>query len=135
MVFPVGTKSSDTKPIHSGSVGGEYTPSGVELHGKLNELVCAVMGVPSDLIVGSGSSVSARESYRRFSSATVFPLLQTIVSEWTRLVGPMEFNLDAMRAADQTGISRAFGSKAKAVQSLVQSGMALDEALAVAEID
>ena len=135
VVFPLGRTGSDTRPIHTGSVSGEYTPSGVELHGKLNELVCAVMGVPSDLIVGSGSSVSARESYRRLASATIFPLLQTIMQEWVRLVGPMEFNLDAMRAADQTGISRAFGSKAKAVQSLVQSGMALDEALAVAEID
>ena len=135
VVFPLGRTGSDTRPIHTGSVSGEYTPSGVELHGKLNELVCAVMGVPSDLIVGSGSSVSARESYRRLASATIFPLLQTIMQEWVRLVGPMTFNLDAMRAADQTGISRALGSKAKAVQSLVQSGMALDEALAVAEID
>ena len=53
VVFPLGRAGSDTRPIHTGSVSGEYTPSGVELHGKLNELVCSVMGVPSDLIVGS----------------------------------------------------------------------------------
>ena len=135
VVFPVGHKSNDTKPIHSGSVGGGFTPSNVELHGKLGELICATLGVPSDLIVGSGSSVSARESYRRFSSATIGPLLDVVMQEWRRLVGPITYNLDALRASDQVSISRALGSKAKAVQSLVQSGMALDEALAVVEID
>ena len=135
VVFPLGKVASDTRPVHTGSVGGEYSTAGVELHGKLNELVCSVMGVPSDLIVGSGSSVSARESYRRLSSATIFPMLQTIMQEWEATVGPMKFNLDALRASDQVGISRALGSKAKAVQSLVQSGMALDEALAAMEID
>ena len=57
------------------------------------------------------------------------------MQEWRRLVGPITYNLDALRASDQVSISRALGSKAKAVQSLVQSGMALDEALAVVEID
>ena len=135
VVFPVGTKSSDTKPIHSGSVGGEFTTAGVDLHGKLNELVCAVMGVPSDLIVGSGSSVSARESYRRLASATIFPLLQTIMQEWEATVGPMKFNLDALRASDQTGISRAIGSRAGAVSKLVAAGVPLPEALSIAGID
>ena len=135
VVFPLGRTGSDTRPIHTGLIAGEYSTAGVDLHGKLNELVCSAMGVPSDLIVGSGSSVSARESYRRLSSATIFPLLQTITQEWEATVGPMKFNLDALRASDQVGISRALGSKAKAVQSLVQSGMALDEALAVVEID
>ena len=135
VVFPLGRAGSDTRPIHTGLIAGEYSTAGVDLHGKLNELVCAVIGVPSDLIVGSGSSVSARESYRRLASATIFPLLQTIMQEWGRLVGPMKFDLSALRASDQVGISRALGSKAKAVQSLVQSGMALDEALAVVGID
>ena len=135
VVFPVMRGGHDSKPIHTGEVGGSYSTAGVELHGKLGELICSVLGCPSDLIVGSGSSVSARESYRRFSSATIFPILQNIMEEWGRKVGPMKFNLDALRASDQVGISRALGSKAKAVQSLVQSGMALDEALAVVEID
>ena len=135
VVFPLGRTGSDTRPVHTGSVGGEYTPSSVELFGKLGELVCSVLGVPSDLIVGAGSSVSARESYRRFSSATIAPLLDVVMQEWRRLVGPITYNLDALRASDQTGISRAIGSKAKAVQSFVQSGMALDEALIKAGVD
>ena len=135
VVFPLGKVSSDTGPIHTGSVGGEYSTAGVELHGKLGELVCSVMGVPSDLIVGSGSSVSARESYRRLASATIFPLLQTIMQEWESKVGPMKFNLDALRASDQVGISRALGSRATTVSKLVSAGVSLDEALSLAGVD
>ena len=135
VVFPVMRGGHDSKPIHTGSVGGEYTTAGVELHGKLNELVCSVMGVPADLIVGSGSSVSARESYRRLASATIFPLLQTIMQEWSRKVGPMTFDLSALRASDQVGISRALGSRANAVSKLVASGVPLDQALDLAGID
>ena len=135
VVFPLGKVASDTRPIHTGSVSGEYSTAGVELHGKLTELVCAVLGVPSDLIVGSGSSVSARESYRRLSSATIGPLLQTIVSEWSRKVGPMEFNLDALRAADDVSKSRALGSRANAVSKLVSAGVDLSEALSMVGID
>ena len=135
VVFPVGTKSSDTKPIHSGEVGGEFTTGAVELFGKLGELICSTLGVPSDLIVGSGSSVSARESYRRLSSATIAPLLDIVMQEWRRLVGPITYNLDALRASDQTGISRAVGSRAGAVQKLVAAGVDLNEALQMAGID
>ena len=135
VVFPVGSKSSDAKPIHSGSVGGEYSTAGVELHGKLNELVCSVLGVPSDLVVGSGSSVSARESYRRLASATIFPLLQTIMQEWGRLVGPMKFDLSDLRASDQTGISRAVGSRAVAFKNFVAGGVDVDRALQLAGLD
>ena len=95
----------------------------------------AVMGVPSDLVVGSGSSVSARESYRRLASATIFPLLQTIMQEWSRKVGPVTFDLSALRASDQVGISRALGSRANAVSKLVLAGVSLDEALSLAGVD
>ena len=135
VVFPLGKASSDTRPIHTGSVSGEYTTAGVELLGKLGELVCGLLGVPSDLIVGSGSSVSARESYRRLSSATISPLLQTIMQEWGRKVGPMTFDLSALRAADDVAKSRALGSRANAVSKLVAAGVPLDEALTLAGVD
>ena len=135
VVFPLGKTGGDTRAVHAGSVGGEYSTAGVELHGKLGEVICSVLGVPSDLIVGSGSSVSARESYRRFSSATIGPLLDIVMQEWRRLVGPITYNLDALRASDQTGISRAVGSRATAVQKLVAAGVDLNEALQMAGID
>ena len=135
VVFPLGKASSDTRPIHAGSVGGEYSTAGVELHGKLGEQVCSVLGVPSDLIVGSGSSVSARESYRRLSSATISPLLGVVMHEWQVKVGPIKFNLDALRASDEVSRARAVGSKANAVSRLVDSGLPLDQAMAVVGIE
>ena len=136
VVFPVMRGGHDSKPIHTGSVGGEYSTAGVELHGKLNELVCSVMGVPSDLIVGSGSSVSARESYRRLSSATISPLLQNVMQEWSRKIGtPMKFDLSALRASDEVSRARAVGSRANAVSRLVASGVPLSEALELAGVD
>ena len=135
VVFPVSRAGSDSKAIHTGSVGGEFSASGVELFQQLTAVVCSVMGCPPALIVPGSSDGSGKEAFRRFSSATVSPLLMVVMEEWRRLVGPMTFNLNSLRAADAAGIARATGSKATAVQRLVQSGMALDEALAVVEID
>ena len=135
VVFPLGRTGGDTRPVHSGVIGGEYSAAGVELHGKLGALICSVCGVPPDLIVGSGSNVSAKESFRRFSSATIGPLLQIVMQEWGAKVGPIQFNLDALRASDEVSRARAVGSRANAVSRLVASGMALDEALAVAGVD
>ena len=136
VVFPVGNRMSDSHPIHTGAVGGEYSPAGVELHGKLGEVICSVLGCPSDLIVGSGSSVSARESYRRFSSATVDPLLEVVMQEWKRVIGtPMKYDLSALRASDEVSRARATGSRANAVSKLVQSGVPLDEALDFAGVE
>ena len=135
VVFPLGKAGGDTRAVHTGSVGGEYSTAGVELHGKLAELICAVLGVPSDLITGSGSSVSARESYRRLASATIGPLLQTVMQEWGRKVGPVTFNLDKLRASDEVSRARATGSRANAVSRLVTAGVPLDEALSLAGVD
>ena len=57
------------------------------------------------------------------------------MQEWEATVGPMKFNLDALRASDQTGISRAIGSRAGAVSKLVAAGVPLPEALSIAGID
>ena len=69
------------------------------------------------------------------ASATIFPLLQTIMQEWEATVGPMKFNLDALRASDQTGISRAISSRAGAASKLVAMGVPLAEALDLAGIE
>ena len=135
VVFPLGRTGSDTRAVHAGSIGGEFTPAGVELFGQVGAMICTVLGCPPDLIQGGGSDTSSKESFRRFALSTIGPLLQIVMTEWTRLVGPMEFDLDRLRAADAVSISRAIGSKAKAVQALVQSGMALPEALSVVGID
>ena len=135
VVFPLGRTGSDTRAVHAGSVGGEFSPAGVELFGQVGAMICTTLGCPADLIQGGGSDTSSKESFRRFSLATVTPLLQIVMDEFARLVGPMTFDLSRLRAADAVSIARATGSKATAVGKLVSAGVPLDEALALSGID
>ena len=58
----------------------------------------------------------------RFFS-TITALLQTVIREWERKVGPLQFNLDSLRAADEVSRARAVGSQVPMQCSgLVQSG-------------
>ena len=135
VVFPVMRAGNDSKAVTTGVLGGEYSTAGVELFAQVSALICTTLGVPADLIQATGSDTSSKESFRRFALSTITPLLQIVMDEWTRLVAPMEFDLDRLRAADAVSIARATGSKATTVSRLVSSGMALPEALAVVGID
>ena len=116
--------------IKAGIVRNEVTAPSVTLHGKLNELVCGAMGVPSDLVLGSSSESGSRESMRRLGSTTIQNILTTISREWTETTGlALEWNLDQLRSSDEVSRARAVGSRAQAVGRLVDSGMALPEAL------
>ena len=135
VTFPVSRPGGDTKGLTTGEVGGSYSAAGVELYGQLVALTAAACGVPSDLVVGGGSDNASKESLRRFAFSTITALLQTVIREWERKVGPLQFNLDALRAADEVSRARAVGSRANAVQRLVQSGVDLPQALAIAGVD
>ena len=135
VTFPTARTSSDSKGINTGVVTGEYSTAGVDLFGQVSALICTTLGCPADLIQGTGSDTSSKESFRRFALSTITPLLQIVMDEWTRLVGEMTFDLDRLRAADAVSIARATGSKATAVSRLVSSGMPLDQALSVVGID
>ena len=120
----------DPSGIKAGIVRNEVTAPSVTLHGKLNELVCGAMGVPSDLVLGSSSESGSRESMRRLGSTTIQNILTTISREWTETTGlALEWNLDQLRSSDEVSRARAVGSRAQAVGRLVDSGMALPEAL------
>ena len=135
IAFPQTRMGSESKALSTGTVGGECSTAQVELFGQLSAVIATTLGVPADLVQGTGSDTSSKESFRRFALSTVAPLLQIVMDEWTRLVGEMSFDLSRLRAADAVSIARATGSKATAVSKLVQSGMALDTALAVVGID
>ena len=135
VTFPTTRGSTDAKGLTTGEVGGSYSAAGVELHGQLTALIAAACGVPADLVVGGGSDNAGKESLRRFAFSTVTALLQTVIREWERKVGPLQFNLDALRAADEVSRARAVGSRANAVSRLVASGVELDQALAIAGVD
>ena len=110
VAFPVARSSAESKGITTGHVGGAYSAGAVELNGQLTALVCSTMGVPADLVVGGGSDNAGKESLRRFAFSTITALLQTVIREWERKVGPLQFNLDALRAADEVSRARAVGS-------------------------
>ena len=126
----------DPSGIKAGVVRNESSAPTVSLHEKLSTLICGAMGVPADLVMGSSSDSGSRESFRRLASTTINNILTTISREWESTLGTaLEFNLDLLRSADEVSRSRALGSRANAVQRLVQSGVELPQALAIAGID
>ena len=126
----------DPSGIKAGVIKNETTASSVSLHEKLSTLICGALGVPSDLVLGSSSESGSRESFRRFASTTINNILTTVAREWQGKLGTaLEFNLDSLRSADEVSRARAVGSRASAVQRLVQSDVPLDQALAIAGID
>ena len=108
----------------------------VSLHTKLATMICGAMGCPPDLVLGSSSESGSRESFRRLASTTINNILTTVAREWESKMGTaLEWNLDRLRSSDEVSRARATGSRATAVQRLVQSGVDLPQALAIAGID
>ena len=126
----------DPSGIKAGVIRNEVTAPAVTLHTKLSTAICGAMGVPADLVLGSSSESGARESMRRLGSTTIQNILVTIAREWTETTGlALEWNLDRLRSSDEVSRARAVGSRANAVSRLVDSGLPLDQAMAVVGID
>ena len=125
----------DPSGVRAGVVKNETSASVVTLRAQLEAAVCAALGVPGGLILGGGDGAAAREDFRRFAAATVSPLLQTIAAEWEAKIAPLKFDLNALRASDETARARALGSRANAVSKLVASGVPLDEALSLSGVE
>ena len=126
----------DSAGVRAGFVRNEVTASSVSLHEKLSTLILGAMGVPSDLVTGSSSESGSRESMRRFGSTTIQNLMVTIAREWESKMGTaLQWNLDQLRSSDEVSRARATGSRAQAVSKLVDSGVPLPQALALAGVD
>ena len=126
----------DPSGIKAGVVKNETSPSSVELHKRLSTLICGAMGVPADLVMGSSSESGSRESFRRLASTTINNILTIIAREWSSKMGTsLELDLDRLRSSDDVSRARATGSRAQAVSRLVDSGLPLDQAMAVVGID
>ena len=126
----------DPSGIKAGVIRNEVTAPSVSLHGKLATMICGALGCPADLVLGSSSESGSRESMRRFGSTTIQNLLVTIVREWELKLGTqLQWNLDQLRSSDEVSRARATGSRAQAVGRLVDSGVPLPQALAIAGID
>ena len=137
-VLQAGATASITDPsgLKAGAIKNETSAPSVSLHTKLSTAICGALGVPPDLVLGGTSESAARESMRRFGSTTVQNLLVTIAREWIEKMGTeLQWNLDQLRSSDEVSRARATGSRAQAVSRLVDSGVPLPQALAIAGID
>ena len=126
----------DPAGIRAGTIKNEVSASSVSLHERLSTLILGAMGVPADLVMGSSSESGSRESFRRLASTTINSILTTISREWQDKLGTaLEWDLDRLRSSDEVSRARATGSRATAVQRLVQSGVDLPQALILAGVD
>ena len=126
---------TDPSGLKAGAIRNETTAGVVDLREQLERAVCGAMGVPSGLVQSGGDGAASREDFRRFAAATISPLLETIAAEWRAKVAPLSFNLDGLRASDETARARAIGSRSNAVSKLVAAGVDLSEALSLAGVD
>ena len=127
--------SNDPSGLKAGVIRNEASAPVVALYEQVQRAVCGALGVPPGLLLSGGDGAAAREDFRRFAAATIAPLLRIIAAEWETKIAPLTFNLDALRASDETARARALGSRANAVSKLVASGVELDEALLLAGVD
>ena len=126
----------DPSGVRAGTIKNEVSASSVALHEQLERAICGVLGCPPDLVLGGSSESGSRESMRRFGSTTINNILTTIATEWVTKMGTdLVWDLDRLRASDEVSRARAVGSRANAVSRLVDSGLPLDQAMAVVGID
>ena len=126
----------DSSPVKAGIIRNETPAPSVSLHTTLATMICGALGCPPDLVFGGNSESGSRESMRRFGSTTIQNLMVTIAREWQLKLGmELLWDLDQLRSSDEVSRARATGSRANAVQRLVQSGVELPKALAIAGID
>ena len=91
--------------------------------------ICAAFGVPAALFEPKGDGSGQRESWRRFWLGTVQPLARLVEAECRAKLDPScAITLDALRAADEDGRSRAVARRAQAFKVLVETGVDRDEA-------
>ena len=126
----------DPSGVRAGTIKNEVSAAGVALHEQLSTLICGALGVPADLVLGGSSESGSRESFRRLASTTINNILTTIAREFEAKMGTaLQWDLDRLRSSDDVSRARAVGSRANAVSRLVDSGLPLDQAMAVVGID
>lgn len=98
--------------------------------------ICAAFGVPPALFEARGDGSGQREAWRRFWAGTVQPLAATVQAELRAKLDPMAVvNLDAMRASDEDGRSRAVARRAQAFKVLKDSGISRGRAMRIAGLE
>ena len=101
-----------------------------ELRLQLESATLASMGVPPELVAPASNGAATRESYRRFIRSSLEPLAAIAAEELSSKLGIPGLALDSrhLHGADASALARA-------VAALTNSGMSVDEALALVGLD
>ena len=98
--------------------------------------ICAAFGVSPALFAERGDGAGQREAWRRFWLGTVQPLALLVQAECRAKLDPScTVTLDALRAADEDGRSRAVARRAQAFKVLKDAGMDLARAQRIAGLE
>lgn len=92
--------------------------------GALHDRVLAACGIPPGMLTASGNAGAIREQMRAFALTTLDPLARMITPELSRKIGVQRLGLQDLMSADVAG-------RARAVSSLVASGVPLPVALSL----
>ena len=108
----------------------------VSLRTAAAQSMLAMFGIPPSLFFQSGDS-DARESWRRFVLGTMNPMLRVCEAELRiKLDRPeLTLSLEELKAADLQSRARALASRAVSVKHLVESGVAVADALTLSGFD
>ena len=98
--------------------------------------ICAAFGVPVSLFAERGDGAGQREAWRRFWLGTVQPLALLVQAECKAKLDPSCIvTLDALRAADEDGRSRAVARRAQAFKVLLDAKVDTAEAKRIAGLE
>ena len=98
--------------------------------------ICSAFGVPVSLFAERGDGAGQRESWRRFWLGTVQPLALLVQAECKAKLDPSCIvTLDALRAADEDGRSRAVARRAQAFKVLLDAKVDMAEAKRLAGLE
>ena len=132
------------------SVGGRSTgasltpqPYGPEpgepmrsLRRDVRDELANLFGIPPTLFDARGDGSAAREGWRRWWVGTMAPVAGMVQDELKMKLDPAAtVGLDALRASDEDGRSRAISRRATAAQTFMAAGIERDEALRLAGIE
>ena len=109
-------------------IGADPPETLIELRRQVEQSILASCGVPTSVLDG-GQGTASREAYRQFLHLSVGPVAKQVGAQIAAAfdLANFEFSFDRLGAADISGRSRAVGS-------LTQAGMSLEDALKVVMI-
>ena len=108
-------------------LGANFPPSLLTARADVSEHLAAAAGVPGALLTSNADGTARRESWRQFLHGTLQPVADIICDELRlKLDEPgLKLSFDRLFASDLSGRARAF-------QSMVGGGMAVEKAAALA---